>query len=122
MAGRVHPLLALDVRNGDFARGYYDDNAADLDRLPVHLQLGFAAELHRTAPDEADVFLVFNSSIGVHTPVSAECTSPRALYESNNAIALVASPAKDLHTGVVCTIKASANGVSSTTVLSNQTH
>jgi hypothetical protein len=114
-SGRVHPSLALDVRNGDFARGNYDDDAAGLDRLPVHLQLGFAAELHRNAQDEADVFLVINSSNGVHAPVSAERTAPRAWYESNNAIALVASPAKDLHTGVVYTIKASPNGVSSTT-------
>ena len=113
--GRVHPLMALDVRNGDFARGAYDDDAADLDRLPVHLQLGFAAELHRNAQDDADVFLVFNSSNGVHAPVSAERVSPRAWYESNNAIALVVSPAEDLHTGVVYTIKASPNGVSSTT-------
>lgn len=81
-SGRVHPSMALDVRNGDFARGNYDDDAADLDRLPVHLQLGFAAELHRKAHDKADVFLVFNSSNGVHVPVSAELTAPRAWYST----------------------------------------
>lgn len=114
-SGRVHPLIALDVRNGDFARGNYDDDAADLDRLPVHLQVGFSAELHRNAKNEADAFLVFNSSNGVHAPTSAERTSPRAWYESNNAIALVVSPAKDLQTGFVYTIKTSPNGVSPTT-------
>jgi hypothetical protein len=113
-SGRVHPMIALDVRNGDFARGNYDDDAADLDRLPVHLQLGFAAELHRNAEDEADVFLVFNSSNGIHAPVSAERASPRAWYESNNAVAFVVSPAQGLRTGIVYTIKTSPNGVSST--------
>jgi hypothetical protein len=114
-SGRVHPMIALDVRNGDFARGNYDDDAADLDRLPVHLQLGFAAELHRNAEDEADVFIVFNSSNGVHAPVSAERASPRAWYESNNAIALVVSPAKDLQTGIAYTLKTSPDGVSPAT-------
>ena len=113
--GRVHPSIALDVRNGDFARGNYDDDAADLQRLPVHLQFGFAAELHRNADDEADVFLLFNSSNGVHAPASAERAFPRAWYESNNAVALVVSPAKDLRTGIVYTLKTSPNGVSPTT-------
>lgn len=113
--GRVHPLFALDVRNGDLARGNYDDDAAGLNRLPVHFQLGFAAELHRNAEDEIDTYLVFNSSNGVHAPVSGERSSPRAWYESNNAVALVVSPAKDLRTGIVYTIKTSPNGVSSTT-------
>ncbi|UYY58166.1 hypothetical protein [Sphingomonas sp. S2-65] len=114
-SGRVHPSLAIDLRNGDFARGNFDDDAADLDRLPVHFQLGFAAELHRNAENEADAFLVFNSSNGFHAPVSAERASPGAWYESNNAVALVLSPARDLRTGIVYTIKTSPNGVSSTT-------
>jgi hypothetical protein len=114
-SGRVHPSVGLDVRNGDFARGNYDDDAADLDRLPVHLQLGFAAELHRNAADRADVYLVFNSSNGVHAPVSAERASPRAWYESNNAVAVVVTPAENFRTGIVYTIKTSPNGVSSTT-------
>jgi hypothetical protein len=113
--GRVHPLIALDVRNGDFARGNYDDDAADLNRLPVHLQLGFSAELHRNAEGEADVFLVFNSSNGIHAPVSAERAPPRAWYESNNAVALVASPLRDLRTGIVYAVKTSPNSVSATT-------
>jgi hypothetical protein len=114
-SGHVHPSLALDVRNGDFARGNFDDDAADLDRLPVHIQLGLAAELHRNAEDEADVFLVLNSSNGVHAPVAADRASPRAWYESNNAVALVVSPATNLQTGIVYTIKTSPNGVSPTT-------
>ncbi|WP_375420850.1 hypothetical protein [uncultured Sphingomonas sp.] len=114
-SGRVHPSVGLNVRNGDFARGNYDDDAADLDRLPVHLQLGFAAELHRNAADEADVYLVFNSSNGVHAPVSAERASPRAWYESNNALAVVVTPAENFQTGIVYTIKTSPNGVSSST-------
>jgi hypothetical protein len=114
-SGRAHPSIGLDVRNGDFARGNFDDDAADLDRLPVHLQLGLTAELHRNAEDRPDVFLVITSSNGVHTPMSVERASPRAWYESNNAVALIVSPAKDLRTGIVYTIKTSPNGVSSTT-------
>ncbi|MBD8472408.1 hypothetical protein [Sphingomonas sp. CFBP 8765] len=34
-SGRVHPSMAPDVRNSDFARGNYDNDEADLDRLPV---------------------------------------------------------------------------------------
>ncbi len=113
-AGNFHPILSLDLRNGDLARGDYDDDAADLDRLPVHVQLGFAWDLHRDATGKADAFLVFNSSNGLHTPASDERASPRAWYESNNVLGLVVAPARDLRAGLAYTIKTSPNGASST--------
>ncbi|WP_294392208.1 hypothetical protein [uncultured Sphingomonas sp.] len=113
--GGFHPVLAADLRNGDFARGAYDDDDADLDRLPLHLQLGFAWDLRRNAEGKADTFLLFTSSNGFHAPVRDERTAPRAWYESNNALALVTSLTKDLRAGLAYTIKTSPNGVSATT-------
>lgn len=113
--GRFHPLLAVDLRNGDFARGDYDDDAADLARVPVHIQLGFTLALGQNKSGEADSFLVFNSSNGFHGPSADEQAAPRAWYESNNALAVIVSPTKDLWTGLAYTIKTSPNGVSPTT-------
>ena len=113
--GRFHPVVGLDVRNGDFARGSYDDDAASLDRVPVHAQLGFGWELHRDATGDADAWLVGTSSNGFHSPASYEQASPRAWYESNNLLGVVIRPAKGLKTGVAYTIKTSPNGVSATT-------
>ncbi len=113
-AGTFRPILALDIRNGDFARGNYDDDAADLDRVPVHVQLGFAWDLHRDVEGRADAFLIFNSSNGLHAPTRDERAAPRAWYESNNVLGLVISPAKDLRAGLAYTIKTSPNGVSPT--------
>jgi len=113
--GRFHPTLAFDVRNGDFARGNYDDDRADLRRLPVHAQIGLAVELRRDAKDVADTWLVLRSSNGFHAPSADETTSPRALYESNALAALIFTPAPGLRTAAVYTIKTSPNGVSSTT-------
>ncbi len=112
---RVHPLFALDLRNGDFARGAYDDDRADLDRLPVHAQIGLAAELTHSGDGAATSWLVLRSSNGFHAPGSAETTSPRAWYESNNLAALVFAPAEGLRAAAVYTIKTSPNGVSETT-------
>lgn len=113
--GRFHPIVTLDVRNGDFSRGNYDDDAADLDRAPVHVQLGFAWDLRRNARGETDAFLVFNSSNGLHAPARDERASPRAWYESNNLLGVVVAPAKDLRTGLAYTVKTSPNGASPTT-------
>ncbi|USU10187.1 hypothetical protein NF700_08005 [Sphingomonadaceae bacterium OTU29MARTA1] len=113
--GRLHPTFGIDLRNGDFARGGYDDDAADLDRLPVHVQLGFAFDLHRSAGGDADLWLVGTSSNGVHAPVAGERRSPRAWYESNNLIGIVASPMAGLTVGTAYTIKTSPNGISGTT-------
>jgi hypothetical protein len=113
--GSIHPAFGVDVRNGDFARGNYDDDAADLDRLPVHVQVGVAADLHYDAAGQADVWLVIRSSNGIHSALSDERTSPRGWYESNNLVGLVVAPAAGLRAGIVYTIKASPNGVSDTT-------
>lgn len=113
--GRVHPQLAVDLRNGDFARGAYDDDRANLARLPVHVQLGVAIELKRGAGDKPDAWLVLRSSNGFHAPGAGETTAPRAWYESNNLAALVLSPAPGLRTAAVYTIKTSPDGVSATT-------
>jgi hypothetical protein len=113
--GNVHPILAFDVRNGDFARGNYDDDRADLDRLPVHAQLGFAIDLSHGADGDATSWLVVRSSNGFHAPAMGETTAPRIWYESNNLAAFVFTPAKGLRTAAVYTIKASPNGVSATT-------
>lgn len=112
--GRLHPVIGLDVRNGDFARGGYDDDAANLDRVPVHVQLGFAYDLHRDRDGKADWWIVGTSSNGFHAPSADERTSPRAWYESNNLLAIVAAPATGLTVGAVYTIKTSPNGVAGT--------
>ena len=113
--GRVHPTLSFDLRNGDFARGAYDDDRADLDRLPVHAQIGVAIDLMRDADGKASGWLVLRSSNGIHAPNRSETASPRGWYESNNLAALVLSPAKGSRIAAVYTIKTSPNGVSDTT-------
>jgi hypothetical protein len=113
--GRVHPMLALDARNGDFARGNYDDDRADLARLPVHAQIGAAIDLSHDADGETTSWLVLRSSNGVHAPGRSETRAPRAWYESNTLAALVFAPLKGLRTAAVYTIKTSPNHVSGTT-------
>lgn len=112
--GRFHPTLSLDLRNGDFARGGYDDDAASLDRLPVHVQLGFGYDLHRAADGKTDLWLVGASSNGVHSPGVDERVSPRGWYESNSLIGLVGTAGKGLTIGTAYAIKTSPNGVSGT--------
>lgn len=114
-SGRIHPSFGIDVRNGDFARGNYDDDAANLDRLPVHVQLGIAADLHHDADGRADTWFVARSSNGFHSPSNDETTAPRAWYESNNLVALVATVGRGLRAAAVYTVKTNPNGVSSTT-------
>ena len=113
--GRFHPLIAFDIRNGDFVRGDYDDDRADLGRLPVHAQIGLAVELTHRADGEATSWLLVRSSNGFHAPNDGEITTPRSWYESNNLAALVFTPAKGLRAAAVYTIKTSPNGVSATT-------
>ena len=114
-SGRFHPQLGLDVRNGDFSRGNYDDDAANLDRIPLHAQVGFALDLHQAAGGSTDAWLVFSSSNGFHTPSSDERVSPRRWYESNNLLGLVVSPTEGLRVGFVYTVKTSPNDVAATT-------
>lgn len=113
--GPVHPMLAFDARNGDFARGNYDDDRADLARLPVHAQIGAAIALSHDADGETTSWLVLRSSNGVHAPGRSETRAPRAWYESNTLAALVFAPLKGLRTAAVYTIKTSPNHVSGTT-------
>ena len=110
-----HPIFGVDVRNGDFSRGSYDDDAANLRRVPVHAQLGFAWGLHHNVGGAADAWLVGTTSNGFHTPSAAEPSSPRAWYESNNLLGIVVEPVNGLRAGVVYTIKTSPNGVDATT-------
>jgi hypothetical protein len=114
-SGRFHPQLGVDARNGDFSRGNYDDDAASLDRIPLHVQAGFALDLHQGADGAADAWLVFSSSNGFHTPSADERVSPRRWYESNNLLGLVVSPAEGLRVGFVYTVKSSPNDVAATT-------
>jgi hypothetical protein len=113
--GRVHPLFGFDTRNGDFARGNYDDDRADLDRLPVHAQVGVAFDLWHGSDGKPTGWLVLRSSNGFHAPTMRDATAPRAWYESNTLAALVFTPAPGLRAAAVYTIKASPNGVSATT-------
>ena len=113
--GSLHLLAGVDLRNGDFARGSYDDDAAGLGRLPAHVQLGFAAALHAGKDGATDMWLVGRSSNGFHSAHADESSSPRAWYESNNLLGFVAAPTTDLRIGAIYTIKASPNGVSATT-------
>lgn len=113
--GRVHPMLAFDLRNGDFARGDYDDDRADLGRLPIHAQVGVAIDLGRDADGRATSWFVLRSSNGFHAPSADERTSPRSWYESNNLAALVFTAAAGVRTAAIYTIKASPNGVAATT-------
>ncbi|MCP3733432.1 hypothetical protein M9979_00845 [Sphingomonas sp. RP10(2022)] len=108
--GRFHPTFGIDIRNGDFARGGYDDDAANLDRLPVHVQVGFAWDLR-----PGSLWLVGTSSNGVHAPVAAERDSPRGWYESNNLIGLVGKVGGGATIGAAYAIKTSPNGISATT-------
>ncbi|MGC5798098.1 hypothetical protein [Sphingomonas sp. NFX23] len=113
--GDLHPQLVFDVRNGDFARGNYDDDRADLDRLPVHAQLGVAIDLSHVSDGAATSWLVLRSSNGFHAPSTGEMSTPRIWYESNNLAALVFTSVKGLRAAGVYTIKTSPNGVSATT-------
>lgn len=113
--GRFHPIVAIDVRNGDFARGGYDDDAANLDRVPVHVQAGFAWALHRDAAGKQDRWLLATSSNGFHAPVAAERVAPRGWYESNNLLGVVAAVGGGVRVGAAYAIKVSPNGISDTT-------
>ncbi|RYD25326.1 MAG: hypothetical protein EOP89_09420, partial [Lysobacteraceae bacterium] len=60
--GSVHPIVSFDVRNGDYARGAYDDDGVGLGRVPVHVAIGGAAVLKRRAGGEGVLFLTGQSS------------------------------------------------------------
>lgn len=113
--GAVHPIVSFDVRNGDYARGAYDDDDAGLGRVPVHVAIGGAAVLTRRADGEGTLFLVGQSSNGFHAPRSDERTRPRSWYESNTIVGLAWRPVDGLSAAGAYAIKASPNGVAGTT-------
>jgi hypothetical protein len=110
-----HPVVTLDIRNGDYARGALDDDDAALDRVPVHMAFGGALVLRRSGDGNGDLFVIGQSSNGFHAPRSDERAKPRAWYESNNLLGLAWLPAKGLTTAATYTLKTSPNGVASTT-------
>ncbi|KQN33033.1 hypothetical protein ASE88_03605 [Sphingomonas sp. Leaf38] len=111
----VHPIVSFDVRNGDYARGAYDDDAAGLGRVPVHVSVGAAAVLKRGADGQGTLFLVGQSSNGFHAPRPDERSRPRGWYESNTIVGLAWRPVDGLSAAAAYAIKASPNGVASTT-------
>ena len=111
----VHPVLMLDGRNGDYARGVLDDDDASLDRVPVHVAIGGALVLRRKRDGTADLFAIGQSSNGFHAPRPDERVSPRAWYESNNLLGLAWRPTDGLTAALVYAVKASPNGVAPTT-------
>ena len=113
--GRLHPVLGVDVRNGDFVRGVYDDDAAGLRRVPLHVQVGLAVELTRDAGGMPTSWLLARSSNGFHRPSDAERSGPRAWYESNNAIGAAARLGDGVDAAATYTVKTSPNDVSKTT-------
>ncbi|WP_298813857.1 hypothetical protein [uncultured Sphingomonas sp.] len=110
-----HPVVSVDLRNGDYARGALDDDDAGLGRVPLHVALGGAAAIHRRADGRANVFLIGQSSNGFHAPADDERARPRAWYESNNLLGLAWRPVDGLNAAATYTIKISPNGVAPTT-------
>ena len=113
--GSVHPIVSFDVRNGDYARGAYDDDGVGLGRVPVHVAIGGAAVLKRRAGGEGVLFLTGQSSNGFHAPRSDERSRPRSWYESNTVVGLAWRPVAGLSAAGAYAIKASPNGVAGTT-------
>jgi hypothetical protein len=114
-AGDLHPIVSLDIRNGDYARGAYDDDDAGLGRVPVHVAIGGALVLDRREDGQGVLFLVGQSSNGFHAPPAGERKRPRSWYESNNILGVAWLPVDGLSAAVAYAIKTSPNGVSDTT-------
>ncbi|MFS0737479.1 hypothetical protein ABC347_10555 [Sphingomonas sp. 1P06PA] len=110
-----HPIVSFDLRNGDYARGALDDDAAGLARLPAHVAIGGVFVAGRGADGDGTLFLIGQSSNGFHAPRGDERAVPRAWYESNNLLGLAWRPTDGLTTAATYTIKASPNGVAKTT-------
>jgi len=110
-----HPVLSFDLRNGDYARGAYDDDDAGLARLPVHVSFGGAVTVGRRADGSGTMFVIGQSSNGFHAPRRDERARPRSWYESNNLLGVAWRPADGLTTALTYTIKTSPNGVAATT-------
>jgi len=115
-AGTIHPVVSIDLRNGDYARGAYDDDNAGLGRVPFHFSVGGAVVLRRQAGGrgEGALFLIGQSSNGFHAPRSDEEASPRSWYESNNLLGIAWRPVKSLSAAATYTVKTSPNAIAAT--------
>ncbi|MEK9210351.1 hypothetical protein [Sphingomonas sp. 2378] len=113
--GGMHPILTLDVRNGDYARATYDQDGPGVDRVPVHATIGLAVVLDRDAAGRGRWFLTGQSSNGFHAPSPGERSRPRAFYESNTIAALAWRPVEGLTAALAYAVKTSPNGVDPTT-------
>jgi hypothetical protein len=51
--GRLHAVIDFNLQNGDFSRGKYDDDAANLDRLPFAVGVTLGWQLHKNAEGQA---------------------------------------------------------------------
>ena len=113
--GPWHPIGRVNVRNGDYARGGYDDDSSSFRRVPIHVELGLVYALKDNAAAEAGyMWLEVHSSNGFHAPSAHEIQNPRSWYESNNLVGFVYAPVKGLRAALSYTVKASPNGVAAT--------
>lgn len=113
-AGRIHPLGQLGVGNGDFTRGAYDGDPADLNRLPVQTLLAIGAELRHAADGTPTLWLEGVTTNNFHAPHAADPTSPRIWYDNNNLLGLIAQLSPRLRGALTYVIKTTPNGFSST--------
>lgn len=112
--GRIHPLAQIGLGNGDFSRGAYDGDAADLDRLPYQTQLAIGAELAHGADGKPTLWLEGVTTNNFHAPHADETASPRAWYDNNNLVGLIAEPLPGLRGALTYVIKTAPNGFAST--------
>ena len=112
--GPIHAVVDFNLQNGDFSRGKYDDDAANLDRLPFAVGVTLAAELHKNASGKPNLWIEASSSNGFHSPIAIEQASPRAWYDNNNLVGLLYKPSKAVTAALTYAIKTSPNGVSPT--------
>lgn len=112
--GPLHAVVDFNLQNGDFSRGKYDGDAANLDRLPFSVGVTLGAALHHGADGKADLWLEASSSNGFHSPIAAERESPRAWYDNNNLVALLYKPNDAVTAALSYAIKTSPNGISPT--------
>lgn len=115
-SGNIHPVVSIDLRNGDYARGAYDDDNADLGRVPFHFSVGGAVVLRRQEGGEGEgtLFLIGQSSNGFHAPRLNERARPRSWYESNNLLGIAWRPVKGVSAAATYTIKTSPNAIATT--------
>lgn len=112
--GSWHPIGRLNLRNGDYARGGYDDDSSNLNRVPVHVELGLVYDLKNATAEAGSMWLEFHSSNGFHAPSDQETRNLRSWYESNNLVGFVYAPVRGLRAGLSYTVKTSPNDVAAT--------